>query len=149
MYTQPAVHSNALLASRITSISVLTLLQLVLVKFMEELISVSSVLLYKHVHQISRSLNSLLRSDNDREEYKCTLLINSVVYGPRSFNTRVHQLFLSLAESTQFLELTLISLRFILILSIHLCLGFPKGLFSVGSPVIILKAHLLSSILAR
>ena len=41
-----------------------------------------------------------------------------------------------------------ISLRFILILSSHLCLGLPKSLFPVGVPVKILKALLPSSILA-
>ena len=41
-----------------------------------------------------------------------------------------------------------ISLRFILILSSHLCLGLPKGLFPADVPVKILKALLLSSILA-
>ena len=35
-----------------------------------------------------------------------------------------------------------ISLRFILILSSHLRLGLPKGLFPVGLPVNILKALL-------
>ena len=41
-----------------------------------------------------------------------------------------------------------ISSRSILILSSHLRLGLPKGLFPVGLPVKILKALLLSSILA-
>ena len=41
-----------------------------------------------------------------------------------------------------------ISLRSILILSSHLRLGLPKGLFSVGSPGKMLKALLPSSILA-
>ena len=41
-----------------------------------------------------------------------------------------------------------ISLRSILILSSHLHLGLPKGLFHVGLPVKILKALLPSSILA-
>ena len=43
-------------------------------------------------------------------------------------------------ESTQFLVLIPISLRFILILSSHQCLGLPKGLFLVGLPLKILKA---------
>ena len=51
------------------------------------------------------------------------------------------------AESTQLPALTPISSRSILILSSHLRLGLPKGLFSVGLPVKILKA-LPSSILA-
>ena len=38
--------------------------------------------------------------------------------------------------------------RLILILSSHLLLGLPKGLFPVGLPVKILKALLPSSILA-
>ena len=50
-------------------------------------------------------------------------------------------------ESTQILVLISISLRFIPILSSHLCLGLPKGLFPVGVPVIIKKALLPSSIL--
>ena len=41
-----------------------------------------------------------------------------------------------------------ISARFILILSSHLHLGLPKGLFPVDLPVKILKALLPSSILA-
>ena len=41
-----------------------------------------------------------------------------------------------------------ISLKSILILSSHLRLGLPKGQFSVGLPVKILKALLPSSILA-
>ena len=41
-----------------------------------------------------------------------------------------------------------ISSRPILILSSHLRLGFPKGLFPVGLPVKIMKAILPSSILA-
>ena len=52
------------------------------------------------------------------------------------------------AERTQFLELISISLRSILILSSHLRLGLPKGIFPEGLPVKILKALLLSSILA-
>ena len=55
---------------------------------------------------------------------------------------------LSRAESTQLLVLIPISLRSVLILSSHLCLGLPKGLFPVGLPVKILKALLPSSILA-
>jgi hypothetical protein len=42
----------------------------------------------------------------------------------------------------------LFSLRSILILSSHLSLGLPKGLFPVGVPVKTLKAFLHSSILA-
>jgi hypothetical protein len=41
-----------------------------------------------------------------------------------------------------------ISLRSTLILSSHLCLGLPKGVFLVGVPVKILKALLPCSILA-
>ena len=51
------------------------------------------------------------------------------------------------AESTQFLVLMPTYLRSILILSSHLRLGLPKGLFPVGLPVKILKAVLPSSIL--
>ena len=49
-------------------------------------------------------------------------------------------------QSIQFLAF--ISLKSILILSSHLLLGFPKGLFPVGVPVNILKALIPSSILA-
>ena len=49
---------------------------------------------------------------------------------------------------TKFLVLIPISLRFILILSSHLCLGFPKGLFPVGIPVKGLKSLLPSYTLA-
>ena len=53
-----------------------------------------------------------------------------------------------LAESTQFPALIPIYSRSILILSSHLRLGLPKGLFPVGLPVKILKALLPFSILA-
>ena len=53
-----------------------------------------------------------------------------------------------LSQSTQLLALTLIYPRSILILSSHLRLGLPKGLFPVGLPFKILKALLPSSILA-
>ena len=53
------------------------------------------------------------------------------------------------AESTLFLVLKPISLKFILILSSHLRLGLPKGLFPAGVPVKILKALLPSSILIK
>ena len=48
----------------------------------------------------------------------------------------------------QFLVLTLISFRFILILSSHIRIDLPKGIFPVGLPIKILKALLPSSILA-
>ena len=48
----------------------------------------------------------------------------------------------------QFPALTPISSSSILILSSHLRLGLPKGLFPVGLPVKILKAFLPSSIMA-
>ena len=50
-------------------------------------------------------------------------------------------------KSTQFLVLIPISLRSILILSLHLCLGLPTGLFPLGVHVKILT-DLPSSILA-
>jgi hypothetical protein len=74
-----------------------------------------------------------------------------MAYGTRRFNaafTRALQESLSLAESTQFLVLIPISLRFIPILSFHLRLGLPKYLFFVGLLVQILKALLPSFILA-
>jgi hypothetical protein len=51
-------------------------------------------------------------------------------------------------ESTQFLVLIPISSRPILILSSHLRLGLPKGLYPVGLPFNILKTLLPSCILA-
>ena len=65
-----------------------------------------------------------------------------MAYGTRRFNavfTRVLQQSVSLAESTQSLELIPISLRTIPILSSHLRLGLPKGLLPVDLPVKILK----------
>ena len=53
---------------------------------------------------------------------------------------------MSLAESTQFLVSIPIYLRSILILSSHLRLGLPKGLFAVGLGVKILEALQPSSI---
>ena len=44
-------------------------------------------------------------------------------------------------ELTQFLTLRSISLRSILILSTHICLGLPKGLLPVGLPVKIFKLY--------
>ena len=52
------------------------------------------------------------------------------------------------AESIQFLVLIPISLRSIVILSSHLRLGLPKGLFPLGLHVKILTAFLSSRILA-
>ena len=52
------------------------------------------------------------------------------------------------AESIQFLVLTSISLRSILILSSHLRVGAPRGLFPVTLPLKILKALIPFSILA-
>ena len=59
----------------------------------------------------------------------------SMAYGTRRFNaafTGALQQFLSGAESTEFLALIPFSSRSILILSSHLRLGLPKGLFPVG-----------------
>ena len=72
-------------------------------------------------------------------------------YGTRRFNvafTRAFQKSLSWAESTQFLVLIPISLKSTLILSSHLRLGLPKGIFPAGVPVKVLKALIPSSILA-
>ena len=72
-----------------------------------------------------------------------------MAYGIWKFDvafTRTLQKFLSCVESTQFLVLIPIYLRSILILSSHLRLGLPRGLFSVFTYV--LKALLPSSILA-
>jgi hypothetical protein len=74
-----------------------------------------------------------------------------MVYRTRRFNaafTRALQLSLSWAEWTPFPALIPWSSRSILILSSHLRLGLPKGLFSLGLPVRILTALLPSSILA-
>ena len=50
--------------------------------------------------------------------------------------------------TTQFLTLTPISLRSILTLSSHLCLGFPKSLYPISLPVNIFETLLPSSSLA-
>ena len=74
-----------------------------------------------------------------------------MAYRTRRFNaafTMALQYSLSWVESTQFPALIHISSRSILILSSHLRLSLPKGLFPVGFPVKILKVLLLSSILA-
>ena len=68
-----------------------------------------------------------------------------MVYKTRRLNakfTRVFQKSLSLFESIKFLVLTRVSSRSILVLSFHIRLGFPRGLFPVGLPVKILKALL-------
>jgi hypothetical protein len=52
------------------------------------------------------------------------------------------------AESIGFLTLKPIIVRSVLILSSHLELGYPRGLFPISIPVKILKTHLLSSLLA-
>ena len=65
--------------------------------------------------------------------------------GTRRFSvtfTRALQLSLSWAQTTHLLVLISISLRSILILSSHLCLGLPKGLFPIGLFVKIFKAFL-------
>ena len=54
----------------------------------------------------------------------------------------------TLVTSIQFLTFTPISLRLILVLSFHLRLGLPRGLFLVGLSLKILKAIVPSSILA-
>jgi hypothetical protein len=69
-----------------------------------------------------------------------------MAYGTRKFNaafTRALQLSLSRAESTQFLVLKSICLRYIQILPSHLHLGLPKGIFPVGLLVEILRADLI------
>ena len=53
------------------------------------------------------------------------------------------------SEQTQFLVLTLISLRSILILPSHLRLGLPKGIFPLDLLAKILSALLSSSIPAK
>ena len=67
---------------------------------------------------------------------------NSIDYVTRRLNaafTRAIQWYLSWAKSTQFLVLIPISLRYILILSYHLRLGLPTGLFTVDFPVKVWK----------
>ena len=93
------------------------------------------------LHNLKRTIRQLL----DWE------LTNSMTYGTRRFNaefTRAIRYSLSWAESTQFFLSISISLSFILILSSHLRLCLPKGLFSLGLCVKILKALLLFYILA-
>ena len=58
------------------------------------------------------------------------------------------QQFLSWAKLIQFFVLIYNALRFILLLSFHLHLGLPKGLFPVGLPVKILNEPLSSLIQA-
>ena len=62
----------------------------------------------------------------------CYGLTNPMTYETRRFNAGIHNLYF---------------LKSILILSSHLRLGLPKGLFPIGVPVKILKALLPSSIL--
>ena len=69
-----------------------------------------------------------------------------MAYGTRRFNSAFTRALHS--PITQFLLLISISLRSILILSSHLHLGFPNGVFPVSLPGKILKALLPSSILA-
>ena len=78
------------------------------------------------------------------------LIIISMDYKTRKFNTASTGVSNNpYPEPNQHNPVVLIpiSLRFILILSSHLCIGLPKGLFPVGLPVEILKAFLPSSIL--
>jgi hypothetical protein len=72
-------------------------------------------------------------------------------YGTRSFNsvfTRALHWSLSLAISIQSTPSHHISLRFILMLSTHLHLGLPSGLFPSGLPTYILYVFLFSPIRA-
>ena len=73
-----------------------------------------------------------------------------MAYGTQRFNAAVTRapVILSCAELIQFLTLIPISLRSILLVSYHLRLDLPKGLFPAGVPVKILKVLLPSSILA-
>ena len=69
-------------------------------------------------------------------------LTNSMAYGTQRFNaafTRALEYSLSWAESTQLPALIPISWRSILIISSHLRLGLPKGIFPVGLPDKILR----------
>ena len=92
-----------------------------------------------------------------------TLLTKEQVGHSSSIYTKLHSLWspevqchihkgsliiLSRVESTHFLLLTFISLRYILIFSSHLCLGVPECPLPIGLPAKILKALLPSSILA-
>ena len=65
------------------------------------------------------------------------VLTNSIAYGTRRFNAAF-----TWAELTQFFVWRPISLRSYLILSSHLRLGLPKGLFPVGLTDKILKTLL-------
>ena len=79
------------------------------------------------------------------------LFPNYMSYGTRRFNVafkRALQKSIFWAESTQFLVLIPISLRYILTLSSYIRLSLHKGLFPEGLPVKILKSLLSSSILA-
>ena len=78
-------------------------------------------------------------------------ITNSMAYEIRRFNAAFPwalQYSLSWAESPELLVLIQISLKSILIVSFHLRLGLPEGLFTVGLSIKILKGLLTSSILA-
>jgi hypothetical protein len=69
-----------------------------------------------------------------------------MAYGSRKFSvvfTRIPQYSLTRAQSIKSLLLTPIYLRSILILSSHLSLGLPIGLFPAGLPVIIFEQSYL------
>ena len=74
-----------------------------------------------------------------------------MAYGTRSFQCRIHKgspIISILSRINPITRIIPISSRSILILSSHLRVSLPKGLFPVGLPVKILKALLPSSILA-
>jgi hypothetical protein len=74
---------------------------------------------------------------------KILICTSSMVYETLRYNTGFTK-----AELTQYLVKITISKISILLLSSHLRLGLPKGLFPVRLPIKILKELLLSSILA-
>ena len=104
--------------------------------------------LYRHCHvlQLTRSfryLGSVISVDMR------IIITNSMANGTRRFRIRKgFPIILFLSRINPVLVLIPVSSRSILILFSHLRLGLPKGLFPVGLPVKILKALLLSSILA-
>ena len=76
---------------------------------------------------------------------------NSMAYETRRLQCRIHKgtpIIPTLSRISPIPRIDTYFLRYILILSPHLRIGLPKGLFPVGVPVNILKALLPSSILA-
>ena len=111
---------------------------------------------YDAMHMFCATLASFSPSTIPLSAHRPPQPLNQFIIklGPGLWNPevqwRIHKgpIILSWAESTQFLVLTPISLRSILILSSHQPLELFKSLFPVGLPVKLLKELLPSSIAA-